>query len=138
MNYIWAFMILIGIVFAVLTGKIPEVTEQILDSSKEAISLLIVMFGVVGMWNGIMKIAEETGLVLSISNKMKPIIHFFHASWNNICKNHGEKKNMKVVLFLSNFIIPLVIFYVIGYGVIERKPVYDYFVRGQRRGLRWC
>ncbi len=78
LNYIWGLMIVIGIIVAALTGKIPELTDQILDSAKEAISLLIVMLGVVSMWNGVMKIAEESGLVEGITKKISPIIKFLY------------------------------------------------------------
>ncbi len=78
LNYIWGLMIIIGIVVAALTGKMPELTDQILDSAKEAISLLVVMLGVVSMWNGVMKIAEESGLVEGITKKISPIIKFLY------------------------------------------------------------
>ena len=63
LNYIWAFMVLIGIIVAAFTGQMDAVSTGILDSSKEAVSLCILMLGVVGMWTGVMKIAEQTGLV---------------------------------------------------------------------------
>lgn len=74
LNYIWAFMIIIGIVTAAFTGQMEEVSSGILDSAKEAISLCIVMLGVVGMWTGIMKIAEHTGLVRQLTKLLLPIL----------------------------------------------------------------
>lgn len=43
---------------------------------------------------------------------------------------------MKFLLFLSDFIIPLFIFYVVGYGLLNKKNVYDDFVRGARDGMK--
>lgn len=74
LNYIWAFMIIIGIIVAAFTGQMEAVSSGILDSSKEAISLCIVMLGVVGMWTGVMKIAEETGLVRQLTKLLMPIL----------------------------------------------------------------
>lgn len=74
LNYIWAFMIIIGIVTAAFTGQMEAVSSGILDSAKEAISLCIVMLGVVGMWTGIMKIAEHTGLVRQLTKLLLPIL----------------------------------------------------------------
>ena len=74
MNYIWALMILVGIVVAACTGRMEEVSTGILDSSKEAISLCIVMLGVIGMWTGIMKIAEKTGLVRQLTKLLLPVL----------------------------------------------------------------
>ena len=42
---------------------------------------------------------------------------------------------MEVLVFISNFMIPLVIFYVVGFGLLMKKNVYDDFVRGAKDGL---
>ena len=55
LNYLWSFMILTGIVYAAFTGRMPDITNAALDSSKEAISLCITMIGVMsflGRTNG--------------------------------------------------------------------------------------
>ena len=67
-------MIIIGIIVAAFTGQMETVSSGILDSAKEAISLCIVMLGVVGMWTGVMKIAEETGLVRQLTRLLMPIL----------------------------------------------------------------
>ncbi len=74
LNYIWASMIIIGIIVAAFTGAMEDVSSGVLNSSKEAIQLCIVMLGVVGMWTGIMKIAEETGLVRQLTKLLMPIL----------------------------------------------------------------
>ena len=74
MNYLWAFMILIGVVFAAFTGKLPEVTEAALDSAKEAVTLCITMTGVMAFWVGLMKIAEKAGIIAGLAGKMKPVL----------------------------------------------------------------
>ena len=43
---------------------------------------------------------------------------------------------MQFVLYLSQFMIPFLIFYVIGCGLLAEVPVYDSFVRGAREGLQ--
>lgn len=42
---------------------------------------------------------------------------------------------MRFILYVSQFIIPFLIFYIIGYGLLTKVPVYDSFVRGAREGL---
>lgn len=59
MNYLWAFMILTGVVFAAFHGTLPAVTQAALDSAKEAVTLCITMMGVMSFWVGLMKIAEK-------------------------------------------------------------------------------
>lgn len=74
LNYLWGGMILIGIVVASFTGNIPNVTQAILDSCKEAIALCITMLGIIAMWCGMMEIAERAGLIKELSKKMKPFL----------------------------------------------------------------
>lgn len=74
LNYIWAFMILTGILTAAFTGTMEQVSSGVLDSSKEAIQLCIVMLGVVGMWTGVMRIAEATGLVHRLTKLLMPVL----------------------------------------------------------------
>lgn len=85
LNYLWGGMILVGIVVASFTGNIPNVTQAILDSSKEAITLCITMLGIIAMWCGMMEIAERAGLIKELSKKMKP---FLHLLFPDIPKNH--------------------------------------------------
>ncbi len=76
LNYLWAGMILIGIIFASFTGRMPEITNAALDSSKEAVALCITMMGVMSFWVGLMEIAEKAGIIKSASRKIRPFIHF--------------------------------------------------------------
>lgn len=76
MNYLWAGMILVGIVYGSLTGKMAEVTEAALDSAGEAISLCITMTGVMSFWVGMMRIAEKSGMIERLADKMEPLLLF--------------------------------------------------------------
>lgn len=76
MNYLWAGMMLVGIVYASFHGTLPQVTEGALDAAKEAVSLCITMTGVMSFWVGLMKIAEKTGMIAGLSRKLKPILQF--------------------------------------------------------------
>lgn len=76
MNYLWAGMMLVGIVYAAFHGTLPQVTEGALDAAKEAVSLCITMTGVMSFWVGLMKIAEKTGMIAGLSWKLKPILQF--------------------------------------------------------------
>ena len=63
MNYLWGGMLLAGILYGAVTGNLKVVTEAAIDSSKEAVSLAVAVAGITALWTGIMKIAEESGLV---------------------------------------------------------------------------
>jgi len=76
MNYLWAGMILIGVVYAAFTGRLPEVTAAALDSAKEAVTLSITMLGVMSFWMGLMKIGERAGMITSFARKLRPVLRF--------------------------------------------------------------
>ena len=76
LNYLWAGMILVGIIFAAFTGRMPDITNAALDSSKEAITLCITMMGVMSFWVGLMEIAAKAGIITSASRKIRPLIRF--------------------------------------------------------------
>lgn len=43
---------------------------------------------------------------------------------------------MSFLLFLSETMIPLLIFVIIGYGVLNQQPVYEEFISGAKKGLK--
>lgn len=85
MNYLWAFMILLGIVYAAFHGTLPAVTNAALDSAKEAVTLCITMTGVMSFWVGLMKIAEKSGMIAGLSKCLTPFLRFL---FPNIPRGH--------------------------------------------------
>lgn len=76
LNYIWAAMIILGVIFGAITGSMKEVTEAALDSAGEAVSLCITMAGVMALWVGLMEVAEKSGLLLKLTNTLSPFVSF--------------------------------------------------------------
>jgi len=88
LNYIWLALIVIGI--AVAVGK--DVTHQpppgsteryptlnkvtndgIVGAAKAAVTLSIGLVGIMALWLGVMKIAEESGLIAKLAALLKPL-----------------------------------------------------------------
>ena len=80
LNYLWAGMIGIGIMFAAFTGRVPELTNAALDSAKEAVTLSITMVGVMSFWSGFMEIAKKAGIIEMASEKLEPFLSFLFPS----------------------------------------------------------
>ncbi|MCM1257115.1 MAG: nucleoside recognition protein [Roseburia sp.] len=76
MNYLWGFMIIIGIVYAAFTGNLAAVTESAVNSAKEAVTLCITMIGVMSFWVGMMRIAERAGIIEGATKKLMPVLRF--------------------------------------------------------------
>lgn len=83
MNYLWAGMLLIGILYGAFQGRMPEITNAALDSAKEAVSLCITLMGAMCFWVGLMKIGEKSGLLKSFAKKMEPLLHFLFPAVKN-------------------------------------------------------
>lgn len=73
-NYIWAGMAIIGIVYAMINGTMDQVNEAIFESANDAVTLSIGLISVLVFWLGIMKIAEKAGILEALSTLFKPII----------------------------------------------------------------
>ncbi len=73
-NYIWIAMTLIGLVFAAVNGTMKEVNEAIFQSANEAVTICIGLISVLVFWLGMMRIAQESGLLDKLSALFKPIV----------------------------------------------------------------
>lgn len=76
LNYLWAFMLLAGILWGAFHGNMGAVTEGALNSAKEAITLCITMLGVMSLWTGVLEVGQRAGLIEQLSRKMKPVLKF--------------------------------------------------------------
>lgn len=78
LNYLWGFMIVIGITVGVIRGNISEVSNATITSSKEAVALCITMLGIMAMWTGVMQIAKKCGIVGSFTKALRPVIRLLY------------------------------------------------------------
>lgn len=73
-NIIWVCMTLIGIVFAMFNGTMNEVNEAVFKGAKEAVTLCIGLISILVFWLGIMRIAEDAGLLKKLAKFFQPIV----------------------------------------------------------------
>ena len=73
-SYIWFFLIIVGIVYSFLTGNVANINESILTNGTEALELMLSIFPVIVLWSGIMKIAEDAGLLVKFAKFLEPIL----------------------------------------------------------------
>ncbi len=72
-NAIWLFLLLSGIVVAAINGNIDVVTKAALESAQTAVTIALELIGIMALWLGILKIAEEAGLVNAMAKMVTPI-----------------------------------------------------------------
>ena len=73
-SYIWFFLIVVGIVYSFLTDNISVINESILTNGADALELMLSIFPVIVLWSGIMKIAEEAGMLRKFAKILEPIL----------------------------------------------------------------
>lgn len=84
-NIIWATLIFIAIIYSILTGNIDTINNGILTHATSGVNLILEMMPLIILWTGIMKIAEEAGLLNVFSRLLNPILSKLFPS---LPKNH--------------------------------------------------
>lgn len=82
LNYIWPAIILISVFSAIITNRVPELSNSVLIGAKDAIDLMISIMGMMCFWTGIMKIAEKSDLTQKISKVFENFIKFIFPDCN--------------------------------------------------------
>jgi len=75
-NYLWAVMILVGIIYGTASGNVDSISEGILESAKEAVTLCISMAGAIALWSGLMEIADKSGIIRQATDGIRPFINW--------------------------------------------------------------
>lgn len=74
LNIIWPLFITIAFIFAVITGRLNELNSAIFDSAKDAVEMTITFLGTMCLWNGVMKILQETSIMQKMTKFMSPLM----------------------------------------------------------------
>jgi spore maturation protein A len=74
MNYIWLSMVILAVVLGGINGKIENVTKSAIDAAGSSVTIAIGLIGVMALWLGIMKIAEDSGLMTLAAKVIAPIL----------------------------------------------------------------
>lgn len=93
LNYLWAGMMITGILWGALHGQLSAVTEGALQSSKEAVTLCITMLGVMSLWTGVLEIGHRSGLVDQLARRMSPLLTFL---FPRLSPEGGARKQIAV------------------------------------------
>lgn len=73
-NFIWFFILAFGIVTGILTGRGADISKVTISSTEDTVKLIINLLGIMCLWCGIMKIAEESGLTDKLAKILRPIL----------------------------------------------------------------
>ena len=90
LNKIWPCFIMVSFVFAIITGRIQDFNDSIFESATQTVDLTIKLFGTMCLWNGLMKIVQETSLIIRLSNLIRPLMRFLFPKMNEKDKEYKE------------------------------------------------
>lgn len=85
LNYIWACLILLSIICAAVTGRMPQLSAGVMNGAAGAVELVISIMGMMCAWTGLMKIADAGGITLIMSKLFSPLLRVLFPS----CKKDG-------------------------------------------------
>jgi spore maturation protein A len=108
-NYIWLFFIVVGFVVAAVNGNIEVVTEAVFDGAKSGVTVCFGLISILVFWLGIMRIAEDAGILGKLAILLRPIVRFLFPS---VPKDHPAlgyiMSNMSAnILGLGNAATPM-------------------------------
>lgn len=81
LNYIWIALIFIGVLVGVIkliflgdVEALPAMMDSTFEASKNGFEMTLGLTGILTFWMGIMKIGEDSGLVLRLANFLSPVL----------------------------------------------------------------
>jgi len=74
MSVIWVLLLVASVVVAAATGRMAALPGAIAESAGRAVSLSIGLVGILALWLGLMKVAEEAGLVRALGKLARPVL----------------------------------------------------------------
>ncbi|RFU67796.1 spore maturation protein [Peribacillus saganii] len=73
-NYIWVGMTVIGVAYALINGTMDKVNKVLFTSAQEAVTICLGLMSILVFWLGLMKIAEEAGLLEKLAILFRPAV----------------------------------------------------------------
>jgi spore maturation protein A len=76
MNYIWAGMLVFGVVVAAARGVLGSFSEGLMESCTEGVYFVIGLAGIMAVWSGLMNITKDSGLIDSLARFVRPMVRY--------------------------------------------------------------
>ena len=109
LSYVFVFMIVVSIVCSFFVGDGEILSQSMMDGASSAVELIIMMSGMMCLWGGVMKVAQESGLTEKLCRVCSPLLKKLFPdvdeksdAFSYICMNFSAN-----LLGLSNAATPL-------------------------------
>lgn len=108
MNYIWPIMMIFAFFCAIATGNMDNLSSSIISGGTDAITLALKLTGVIALWNGLVNIAEKSGLTRSLCRLLTPLLNLLFPKLTDKQAREAIAMNMTAnLLGLDNAATPL-------------------------------
>lgn len=108
MNYVWTIMIGAAFLGAVFCGRTQELSAAVLSGAAGAVSLAIKILGSMCLWNGLMRVAGESGLTKRIEKLLFPLVKRLFPKYSKTPAGSAISANITAnLLGLGNAATPL-------------------------------
>ncbi|MGN0660778.1 MAG: nucleoside recognition domain-containing protein [Oscillospiraceae bacterium] len=74
MKYIFGGLIVFSVIFGIVSGNISDVSTAALSRCSSAVELCISLAGVMCLWSGVMRVAENSGVTKGLAKALSPIL----------------------------------------------------------------
>ena len=93
---------------AIATGSMENLSSSIISGGTDAITLAIKLIGVIALWNGLVNIAEKSGLTRSLCRLLTPLLNLLFPTLKDKEAREAIAMNMTAnLLGLDNAATPL-------------------------------
>lgn len=100
LNVVWLMLLVGSVAVGVCMGNVKEVVSSVTDSAGSAFKLALGFTGIMALWLGIMRIAEESGLVREMTRLIAPLLGFL---FPRIPEGHPALGSMAMNLVANMF-----------------------------------
>jgi spore maturation protein A len=109
LNIIWLVLLVGSVVVAVFTGHLRDVVSAVAEGAESGFKIALGFTGIMALWLGIMKIAQESGLVELLTRAISPVMRYL---FPEIPRDHPAIGSMAMnmvanMLGLNNAATPL-------------------------------
>ena len=109
MSWIWAAMVLLSIIAAMILGKGSALSAAVLEGAQSGVSLIIGMAGAICLWSGVGKVMERSGITDLLARLLRPLLKrlFPDTRKDQVLSRHLSANICANILGLGNAATPM-------------------------------
>ena len=74
LNLLWPIFIIISYVYAIFSGNVENINNEIFNSTASAVELSMTLLGTMCLWSGLMNVVSNTSLIKKLTNLLQPLV----------------------------------------------------------------